>query len=195
MTEENLIYFKDGELIVEVGDARVYRMNGELFLEIGEGHNLWALESELQDYTYQLQDFPKGDCLEIGLGLGVASRYLLTFPKVNHLTTVEVNESVIKAHAKIPEDARKFQMDYDPSRHRILNANGLAYAYQTSKTFDFIFVDCYDVIDEDTLPLIADMANACSRLLRRGGKMVGWLDKHTPEEYALSFEQIFSYAQ
>jgi len=193
MTENSLIYFRDGKLLVESGDARVYKLDGGLFLEIGDGHNLWAFEDELKDYTYQLQDFPRGDCLEIGLGLGVVSRYLLTFPKVKHLTTVEINEHVINAHAKIPEDERKYQLGYDPSKHLILNADGLAYAYQTKKTFDFIFIDCYSVIDEDSLPMIADTVNACTRVLKRGGRMMGWLDPNTPEEHALIFEQIFSF--
>jgi len=192
MANEGLIYFRDGELIVDTGSARVYRMNDELFLEIGDGHTLWALESELKDYTYQLRDLPKGDCLEIGLGLGVASRYLLSFPQVNHLTTVELNKDVIDAHAQIPEDTRKYPMDYDPTKHRILNADGLEYMYQTNKKYDFIFIDCYDRIDEETLPLIADIVAASARILKTGGEMVGWLDDHTPEVYALAFEQIFA---
>jgi 2-polyprenyl-3-methyl-5-hydroxy-6-metoxy-1,4-benzoquinol methylase len=192
MTDEGVIYFKDGDLVVETDKARVYRMNDELFLELGEGHTLWALESELQDYIWQLQDLPRGDCLEIGLGLGVASRYILTFETVKHLTTVELSEDVIKVHSEIPDELRKYPMDYDPSRHRILNADGIAYAYQTRKRYDFIFIDCYDRIDEDTLPLIADMAVACSRILKPNGRMIGWLDKNTPEIYALGFEQIFT---
>lgn len=192
MSEEGLIYFRDGKLVVEKNNARVYQMNGELFLEIGEGHTLWALESELEDYTWQLHDFPRGDCLEIGLGLGVASRYILTFPAVKHLTTVEINADVIEAHASIPEELRKYQMEYNPKKHRILNADGISYAYQTNKKYDFIFIDCYDRIDEETLPIIADMTTACSMALKPGGRMLGWLDKHTPEFYALHFEQIFN---
>ena len=83
-------------------------------------------------------------------------------------------------------------MDYEPKKHRTLNADGLSYAYQTKKRYDFIFIDCYDRIDEETLPMIADMATACSRILTRDGKLIGWLDNHTPEIYALAFEQIFN---
>ena len=86
-----LIYFKDGILIAESGRAKIYKLNNELFLEIGPGHNLWALESELKDYIWQLSDKPMGECLEIGLGLGVASKYILSCPKVKGLTTVEIN--------------------------------------------------------------------------------------------------------
>ena len=180
---EGLIYFRDGELIAESGEVRVYKMNDKLFLEKGTGHTLWALEDELEDYIHQLDSWPKGDCLEIGLGLGVASRYILTFPKVQSLTTVEIDEDVIKTQQLVNP--------IDDDRHTVLNANGLYYAYQTNKMFDFIFLDFYDVIDEETLPAIADMVTACNRILRRGGKMIGWLDKHTKGDHAAIFMSLF----
>jgi hypothetical protein len=186
-----LIYFKDGEVIAEHGEAKVYKMNEQLYLEIGPGHNLWALESEISDYIHQLSDYPKGNCLEIGLGLGVASRYILTFPKVKHLTTVEINEDVIKAHELIEESERKTDLAYDPGKHRILNANGLEYMYQTNRRYDFIFIDCYDRIDEDTLPIIADMVIAASRIVKDEGRVVGWLDPNTPGPYAKGFFNLF----
>jgi hypothetical protein len=180
---EGLIYFQDGELIAESGDTRVYKMNDKLFLEKGVGHTLWALEDELTDYIEQLGDWPRGDCLEIGLGLGVASRYLLSFPRVKSLTTVEIDEDVIKTQA--------MANPINDDRHIILNANGLYYAYQTNQLFDFIFLDFYDVIDEDTLPVIADMIAACNRILKRDGKMIGWLDKHTDGQNAAIFMSLF----
>lgn len=192
MTNEGTIYFEDGEVVAEHGKAKVYKMNNELFLEIGPGHTLWALESELSDYVDQLQDFPRGNCLEIGLGLGVVSRYLLTFPKVKHLTTIEIEPDVIEVHSKIKEDDRGIKLDYNPDKHRILNADGLSYAYQTRQRYDFIFIDCYDRIDEETLPMILDMANACSRLMTPNGLMMGWLDKHTPSEHFDIFQKIFN---
>jgi spermidine synthase len=181
--DEGLIYFKDGELIAESGNARIYKMNGKLFLERGKGHTLWALEDELVDYIQQLESWPKGNCLEIGLGLGVASKYLLTFPKVKSLTTVEIDEDVISA--------QKMANPIDDDRHLVLNANGLYYAYETKQMFDFIFLDFYDVIDEETLPVIADMVAACNRILKRGGRLMGWLDKHTPGDHAAIFMSLF----
>ena len=180
---EGLVYFKDGELVAESGNARIYRMNDKLFLEKGSGHNLWALEDELEDYIFQLDSWPRGDCLEIGLGLGVASKYILTFPKVKSLTTVEIDEDVIKAQG--------IANPIDDDRHLILNAHGLYYAYETNQMFDFIFLDFYDVIDEDTLPIIADMVVACNRILKSNGKMIGWLDKHTPGDHASVFMSLF----
>ena len=40
--DSGLIYFKDGKLIAQSGEVKVYKMNDELFLEKGTGHNLWA---------------------------------------------------------------------------------------------------------------------------------------------------------
>ena len=187
----SLVYFEDGIVVAESGEARVYKAFDDLFLEIGPGHNLWALESEFKDYMWQLGDFPKGRCLEIGLGLGIASRYILTFPKVERLTTVEINQDIIDVHSKIKDTDRKFILDYNSDKHRILKAPGIEYAYQTKQRYDFIFVDCYDRIDEDTLPFIADMVIACSKTLKSDGKMIGWLDKHTPENFVSMFRHIF----
>lgn len=191
MDSKGLVYFEDGKVVAESGDAKVYKMSDDLFLEIGPGHNLWALESEFEDYVWQLGDFPSGQCLEIGLGLGVASRYILTFPKVEHLTTIEVNKDVIDVHSKIKDTDRKKSLNYAPSKHRILKADGIEYAYQTKQRYDFIFIDCYDVIDEDTLPFIADTAMACSKILKSDGKIIGWLDKYTPENFIEIFNHIF----
>jgi len=191
MVDEGLIYFRDGKVVAEHNDVKVYKMNDELFLEIGPGHTLWALESELEDYMTQFYDYPRGDCLEIGLGLGVASRYMLTFPKTESLTTIELNSDVIEVHKRIKDSDRKYSMDYNPGKHRILNADGISYAYQTNKRYDFIFIDCYDRIDEETLPFIADMTKACSRIIKPGGKILGWLDKYTPEPYYSVFQKIF----
>jgi len=191
--QEGLIYFRDGELVAEHESARVYLMNDELFLEIGSGHTLWALQSEISDYIDQLRDWPTGDVLEIGLGLGVASRYLLTFNKVKSLTTVELNEDVVAVHEQIRDHL--YTDDYIKTiknkQHIILNTDGLIYMFTTKYRYDFIFLDFYDRIDEDTMPLIKDMANGCRKVLNPGGIAIGWLDPHTPEEFVQEFEEIF----
>lgn len=192
MMDKGLVYFKDGELIAESGDVRIYRLNKELYLEIGPGHNLWALESELPDYIWQLNDRPNGACLEIGLGLGVASRYILSCPRVRSLTTVELNDDVINAYNKLTVDDYGHEfLVYPEKRHIILNADGLIYMYQTRQRYDFVFIDCYDRIDEDTMPLITDMAYAAKRLLTENGSVIGWFDKYTPEDFVKKFYNVF----
>ena len=191
--KKGLIYFQDGEVVAESGNVRIYHMNNELFLEIGPGHTLWALQREITDYIEQLSDLPNGDVLEIGLGLGIVSRYILTFNKVATLTTVELNEDVIKAHDQIRD--RLYTKEYTKAmtgkEHYILNADGLEYMFTTKYRYDFVFLDFYDRIDEDTLPIIRDMANGCHRVLRPGGIALGWLDPHTPEEFVQEFNKIF----
>jgi spermidine synthase len=189
------IYFIHGNVVAESGNVKVYDMNNELFLEIGPGHNLWALESELEDYIQQLWDKPKGECLEIGLGLGIASSYILSCPKVESLTTVEKNEDIINTYDVVKNilNAKPRQkINFGAGKtHKILNAHGLYYAYETNKKYDFVFVDFYSVIDEDTIPEIADMVQACKRLLKRGGKIIGWYDEYTPSGLTEQFYNIF----
>lgn len=191
--DSGLIYFKNGELITESGEARVYKFNDDLFLEIGPGHTLWALESEISDYVWQLNDRPKGSCLEIGLGLGVASRYILSLPRVRSLTTVELNKDVIDVFKQLKPEHYSLDFEiFSEKRHTVLNADGLIYMYETKQTFDFIFIDCYNIIDEDTLPMIADMSIAAKRILNNDGEIVGWFDKATPEKFVKIFYSLFN---
>lgn len=194
MKKEGLIYFQDGTLVAESGNAKVYEMNDELFLEIGPGNTLWALESEIEDYMDQLGSRPHGKVLEIGLGLGVASRYLLSCTNVESLTTVEINSDVIEVFHEIEPFMRTFKDDlkyFSHKRHLILNVDGLLYTYQTDMKYDFVFIDCYDRIDEDTLPFISDLVNGCKKLLKDKGEVVGWFDKYTPDEYVEKFFDLF----
>jgi hypothetical protein len=181
--KKGLIYFQDGEIVAESNNAKVYRFNDMLHLEIGPGHNLWAIESELKDYIWQLNDRPNGECLEIGLGLGVASKYILSCPKVKTLTTVEKNDDVIKVH--------KTLNPITPKNHIILNADGLYYMYETKRKFDFIFLDFYAVIDEETLPIIKDFSEAAKKCLKPDGEIVGWFDTYTPEIFVEQFFNLF----
>lgn len=179
-----MIYFRDGELVCQSGNVSVYKFMDLLHLEIGPGHNLWAIESEIEDYIWQINDRPRGDCLEIGLGLGVASKYILSCPKVKSLTTVEINSDVI--------EVQKQANPIDDNRHKIHNCDGLMYMYETSREYDFVFVDCYDLIDEETMPMIADYAQACRKVLKPEGDAMGWFDKETPEEFVEEFYSLWN---
>ncbi len=188
------IYFKDGELVANCGEASVYRMSGELFLEVGPGHNLWTLESEYSDYMEQLGDKPTGQCLEIGLGLGIASRCILTFPEVKSLTTIELREEVINVHndvIPILDDKTDKWAPYIAERHTIINQDGLKYMLRTKNKYNFIFMDFYKHIDEDSLPEIKDMVGAAKTCLVPGGIISGWLDPYTPVDYVTEF--LFSF--
>lgn len=180
------IYFIDGDLIAEHGEARVYLYDGLLHLEIGVGHNLWMVESEIEELAQQIGDSPRGKCLEIGLGLGIASRYILSFPEVELLTTVEINPDVIAVHEMV---------NYiDDSRHKGINGNGLDFILQTEEKYDFIFFDHYSIIDEDTLDMIDTYAKAAKKILTKDGIMLAWFDPYTPEEHACKFFDILKEA-
>lgn len=193
--ETGLIYFRDGKVTAESGDVRAFSMNNELYLEIGPGRNLWAHEFEVSDYIQQLWDKPRGKCLEIGLGLGIASRCILSY-NVASLTTVELSIDVINVHEQLgtildtKENKHKW-LPYIPEKHLILNCDGLEYICTTKMRYDFIFLDFFSNIDEDSLPLIADMANASKRILNPGGSVVAWFDPQTPEEFVEPFNKIF----
>ena len=178
-----MIYFIDGDLISEHGEVRVYLYDGLLHLEIGPGHNLWMVESEIKELTEQIGDSPHGKCLEIGLGLGVASKYILSFPEVESLTTVEINSDVIAVHEMINEM-------YDP-RHEIVHAGGLDFIVLTGERYDFIFFDHYSIIDEDTLEILDVYAKAAKKILNKNGTLLAWFDPYTPEQDAKSFFDIF----
>jgi len=185
-------YFKDGNVVAQSGDVCVYDMDNQFYLEI-KG-DLWALESEYSVYMEQLKDLPYGNCLEIGLGLGIASRCIMTFPKVKHLTTIEQNKDVINIHNDLKPylDTRLNKwMLYDIFKHTIINKSGLNYLLECKEKYDFIFLDFYRAIDEDTLPLIKDMVNIAKKVLTKDGVVCGWLDPYTPVEHYEEFENIF----
>lgn len=191
MTKDSGLYFIEGKIIAESGSARVYEYNNDLFLEVGDSHHLWALGSEIIDYADQLKDKPKGNVLEIGLGLGVASRYILSLHNVRALTTIEKNKDVIDVYEVLKERDTQFQEMFGHKKHLILNTDGLSYVYNTNRKFDFIFMDFYDVIDEETLPEIADMVLGCRRVLANNGKIMGWFDPYTPDEFVETFYSLF----
>lgn len=193
----NLIYFRDGALVAESGNVRAYTMNNELFLEQGPGRNLWALEKEIYDYIEQLGDKPKGKCLEVGLGLGIASRCILSYPSVKSLTTVEINADVIKVHEQLCSllDSKEYEhkwYPYSECTHRIHNCDGLEYLYRTKTMYDFVFLDCWPHIDEETLPMIADLVAAAKNVITETGNIVGWFDPYTPTEFIEPFYSLFT---
>lgn len=177
-----MIYFIDGELIATHGEAKVYLYNDLLHLEIGPGHNLWMVESEIKELAEQIGDSPHGKCLEIGLGLGVASKYILSCSKVESLTTVEIDSDVIIVHEMIDR--------IDDPRHEIIHAGGLDFIVLTDERYDFIFLDYYSIIDEDTLEILDIYVKAARKLLTDGGTILAWFDPYTPEEDANKFFDI-----
>lgn len=95
------IYFIDGKVIAESNDIVIYEMDGARYLEQGPGHSLWADSNEIKELAEQMGNKPRGDCLEIGLGLGVASEYILSCPRVKSLTTIEISSDVVYLYKEL----------------------------------------------------------------------------------------------
>jgi len=183
MEKRTYIYFVDGEIIVEAGDVRIYKMDDNLFLEKGPGHNLWADSMEIEDYKGQIGDSPRGDCLEIGLGLGVASNYILSCPRIKSLTTVEFDLDVINAY-------RYLEPMPDP-KHRIVCQSGYIYMSCTKEKYDFIFLDFYNILDKETLMVLEQYKKLAENLLRPDGVIKAWFDPYTTDEEAEEFFKLF----
>ena len=183
---EGLIYFRDGRLVAESGDVRAYIMNGKFYLEKGRGHSLWTHEDEIKEYIYQLKDYPKGDCLEIGLGLGISAEYILFSPNVKSLTTIEKDKDVIEVFFKLNPYGFANKGRY-LANHSIVQGDGVDFLIGAKQTFDFIFLDFYSLIDEDTLPMIKLVAKLAHKKLNPYGNVVGWFDPSTPQEFIDDF--------
>ena len=176
------IYFINGKVIADSNDIVIYEMDGVRYLEQGPGHNLWADSAEIKELSEQINERPFGDCLEIGLGLGVASEYILSNPNVKSLTTIELNEDVVYLYK---------ELNLEKDNHTIICQNGLDYIIQTDRKFDFIFLDFYSLIDEETLPEIESYMKASARIMKPYGEVMGWFDPYTPEDLAKKFFSIF----
>jgi hypothetical protein len=180
------LYFRDGKIIAESGLVRVYEMDGDLFLEKGPSHFLWARASELKEYEAQIANYPKGDCLEIGLGLGISAEYILFSPNVKSLTTIEKDKDVIEVFFKLNPYGFANKGRY-LANHSIVQGDGVDFLIGAKQTFDFIFLDFYSLIDEDTLPMIKLVAKLAHKKLNPYGNVVGWFDPSTPQEFIDDF--------
>ena len=165
-------YFELGELLCENGNVRVFDFEHNLYLDIDK--QLWMCSAEESEIILQIGDGPKGKCLEMGLGLGVASQYILSLPAVTSLTTIEINRNVIDIY-------RKFNT-IDP-RHIILNGSCIDYIITTDHKCNFIFLDFYLTIDEDTIEQIVGCIRLCKRILKDDGEIVAWIDIWADNNY------------
>lgn len=152
-------------------DVRIYDMDTQKFLFIGQV--MYASTSERGWYVKNVMPYATGKCLEVGLGLGVASKSMLVKKAVSHLLTIEANEKVIEAFGR-------------PLRnHNILHAD--IYEWSSNLAFygpiyDFIFVDHYTLGEDELITPLEDLAVNLKRLLMPEGKMVFWIDTNATDE-------------
>lgn len=161
---------ENASLEFQQGDVRIYDIEGGKYLFVDQ--TMYASTTERSWYIRNVMPWARGKCLELGLGLGVASKVILAKPDVDHLLTIENNESVIAAFGK------------PLLKHNILNADALKWVSGfpvLEPMYDFIFVDHY-TFEEEELEMLQWLAMALKNLLKPGGKMVFWIDENAPEE-------------
>jgi len=186
-----MLYFEEGRIVASSGHVTVYKYGRDTYLEIGPGHNLWAISSEIKEYIRQLRKIPYGDCLEVGLGLGIVSNYLLSLPKVKSLTTIEISKDITEVYRQLlvlnenDGDIRHTIMIGDV--HEVLPT----IISKLNKKFDFIFFDHYSLIDEDTIDDLSLLLPIATSMLKDDGIVMGWFDPYTPQEFAEQFYKLF----
>ena len=82
--------------------------------------------------------------LGVGLGLGIASRCILTYPSVDTLTTIELRKNVIKSHEDIVQLLDKKSekwAPYDSKRHIIKNYDGFMYMLKTTNKTNYKIIE------------------------------------------------------
>jgi len=161
---------RNGRLDFQRGDVRIYNVDGEDYLFIDQ--TIYASTKELPWYARNLYPYVKGSVLEVGLGLGCASRLICSAPKVKHLLTIEKNEDVIYAFGT------------SLRHHHILHGdiNEWSKDLPNVPIFDLIFVDHYTMGDEEVYPELETLSGRLQPLVKDGGRMVFWIDTNAPEE-------------
>jgi hypothetical protein len=178
------VYFRNGKIVAESGDIKIYKSEDELYMENKPG-NLISYEGKKKDYVWQLGNRPFGKVLVLGLGLGVSARYIFSLQKVEEVVIMEKDSDIINAVGSVNNNLEFYKI--------IKVDDYLKALYENNSTYDFIFLDCYTKVDGDTLPLIADLVNASRRILTIGHSYLsGWLPENTEETLVDTFFDLFN---
>lgn len=152
-------------------NVRIYNMDGEQYLFVDQ--IMYASSTEQNWYINNVMNYAHGKCLEIGLGLGIASKVILAKPQVTHLLTIENNETVIEAFGR------------PLHRHNILWMDIYKWIdnfIEPMPMYDLIFIDHYTLDDGDIFDQLKDLASKLKKLLKENGRMIFWVDENSPEE-------------
>lgn len=161
---------ENAKLEYNQGDVRIYNAGKEQYLFVGQ--TMYASTKERSWYVSNVYPYARGKCLEIGLGLGVASKVITAGENVTHLLTVEKNPEVIAAFGK------------PWLKHNILNMDVVEWISNfpvLEPMYDFIFVDHY-TFDDDDLDMLEWVGTGLKHLLKPEGSMIFWIDENAPEE-------------
>jgi len=161
-------------------DVRIYDMDGQKYLFIDQ--TMYASTTERSWYVKHVMPYAIGRCLEIGLGLGVASKAILARKEASHLLTIEANDAVIEAFGRPLRGHTILHMDIYKWVEHLVDVGGI---------YDFIFVDHYTLEDEETILDLEELAVRLKLLLKSEGKMVFWIDENAPEEDQKSIRDLW----
>ena len=169
----------NGRLIFHQNDVRIYDIDGQEYLFVGQ--IMYAGTSERRWYIHNVLPHARGKCLEIGLGLGVASRVILFSKEVRSLLTIEKNENVIAAFGK------------PLLHHMILHKDVYGWAkglFVEEPFYDLIFVDHF-TFETDEMEELEGLATNLKPLLKEGGRMIFWIDENAPEEEQEAIKELW----
>lgn len=173
-------WHKNGLLEWEQGDVKIFSMDGDSFMFIGQ--TLFASTNERMWYIKNVMPHTRGKCLEVGLGLGAASKVILANPAVTTLTTVEANADVI--------DAFGWTFRHHIVVHMDIN-DWAATAGHVGPIYDFIFVDHFAEMDEEFYPELEELVDKLKLTLKQDGKLVVWIDENAAEEDKEAYRKLW----
>jgi len=170
---------ENGKLLWEQGDARVYEVDGQRYLFVDQ--TMYASTTERDWYIHNLMSKVRGQVLEFGLGLGVASLVMLA-AGLTHLTTIEKNKNVIWGYGRPLPFHNVIESDADVALEALS---------RSELKYDFIFIDHYAHLDEETLDYLRNFVEKCRNLLVLGGNLVVWYDETLPDPDIASIRALW----
>ena len=173
-------WLKNGLLEFEQGDVKIFTVDGQNYLFIDQV--LYASTDERPWYIRNVYPHARGKCLEIGLGLGAASRVILSNPAVTTLLTLESNPDVISAFGDTFRHHLLLNMDVNTWVESAVHAGPI---------YDFIFVDHFAEMDEEFYPELKELVDTLKLNLKEDGKLVVWIDEHAADEDREAYRKLW----
>jgi len=172
---------QNGFLEYHNNNVRIYNVDGEQYLFIDQ--IMYASSTERSWYIKNVMPHAHGRCLEVGLGLGIASKVILARPEVEYLLTIENSEPVIAAYGK------------PLHRHFLLCADIYEWANNYGEfdlpLYDLIFVDHYTAMEDELIDELTPLVENLKKLLRPEGKLIVWVDESLAPEDTEMFRKLW----
>jgi spermidine synthase len=134
------------------------------------------------------------DVLIIGMGAGVSSGIIATYPSVEHVTVVELSEEVPGGTAEFAD--WNFDVLHNPKLKVVIN-DGANYVKATQKHYDIISSDpIHPFISGNGILYSYEHWQNCKKRLKEGGVLAQWLPLYqlSPSDFACvirTFRDVF----